>query len=702
MAKFLYSSWNRGWLFGLLLVVATFIAYEPAWQGKPVWDDDAHLTKPELRSLDGLVRIWTHLGATQQYYPLTFSAFWVQHRLWGDSTLGYHLVNILLHSLCALLFLSILRHLEVPGAYLAAAIFALHPVHVESVAWMTELKNTLSSVFYLGSARAYLGFDRSGRKGLYALALGLFVLGLLAKTAIATLPAGLLVVWWWKRGRLGWKRDVLPVVPLFLTGLAAGLFTAWAEQRLYGAQGADFQLSLLERCLVAGRAIWFHLGKLFWPANLTFMYPRWQISQTVWWQYLYPAAVVLLLAVLWALRQWNRGPLAGLLLFMGTLFPTLGFFNAYSFRYSFVNDHHQYLASMGVIALVSAGAALRSGKWPLCGQSTRSLLCLLLLVTLATLSWRQCGMYADLETLYRVTIARNPDSFMAHNNLGAALDKNGQLDEAISQYEETLRLKPDSTEAHNNLGIALVSKGQMDEAISQYQEALRLKPDYAEAHYNLGIALVSKGQMDEAIRQYQEAIRLKPNYAEAHNNLGIALDKNGQMDEAINQYQEAFRLKPNYADAHYNLGIALVSKGQMDEAIRHYQEAIRLKPNYAEAHYNLGAALDKQGQTDEAIRHYQEALRLKPDYAEAYNNLGYCLLRKGRIDEAIRQYQEALRLKPDYAKTHNNLGMALAKQGRTDEAIRQFQEALRLKPDYAEAHNNLARTLGMKNAPAGR
>ena len=254
-------------LLGLLLVITTLLAYQPAWQGKPLWDDAAHLTPPELRSLAGLARIWTEVGATQQYYPATFTAFWVQHRLWGDATLGYHLVNILLHCLCALLFLRILRRLEVPGAWLAAAIFALHPVHVESVAWMAQLKNTLSGVFYLGSMLAYLGFDRTGSRRLYALALGLFVLGLLSKTAIVTLPAAMLVIFWWKRGSLSWKQDALPLAPFFLAGLAASLVTVWLEQSLYGARGAEFQFSFLERCLVAGRAIWFHLGKLLWPVE---------------------------------------------------------------------------------------------------------------------------------------------------------------------------------------------------------------------------------------------------------------------------------------------------------------------------------------------------------------------------------------------------------------------------------------------------
>ena len=270
---------RRGWICALLLVVITVLAYQPVWHGGFIWDDDAHVTSPQLRSLDGLARIWIQLSATQQYYPLVHSAFWLEHRLWGNSPLGYHLVNILLHAFAALLLARLLQRLKIPGAWLAAAIFALHPVQVESVAWVSELKNTLSGTFYLGAALAYLRFDQSRRRGDHALALGLFLLGLMSKTVIATLPAALLVVCWWQRGRLSWRRDALPLVPFFVTGVAAGLFTAWVERHFGGAQGSEYDFSIVERFLIAGRAIWFYLGKLCWPVNLVFMYPRWRSAR---------------------------------------------------------------------------------------------------------------------------------------------------------------------------------------------------------------------------------------------------------------------------------------------------------------------------------------------------------------------------------------------------------------------------------------
>ncbi len=324
VAGFPPASWRQDWLLGFLLAALTIMAYQPAWHAGLIWDDDKHITQPELRSLHGLARIWTQLGATQQYYPLVHSVFWAEHKLWGDAATGYHWLNILLHAFSAVLLARILSQLKIPGAWLAAALFAVHPVEVESVAWISELKNTLSGVFYLGAALAYLRFDRSRSGRDYAMALGLFLLGLMSKTVIASLPAALLVVFWWQRGKVPWKRDALPLIPFFIAGIGAGLLTAWVERRFIGAEGSEFNFSIIERILIAGRDVWFYLGKLFWPVDLAFIYPRWNVSQAVWWQYLYPAAGLVLLGVLvW--RRW-RGPLAALLFFVGTLFPALGFF----------------------------------------------------------------------------------------------------------------------------------------------------------------------------------------------------------------------------------------------------------------------------------------------------------------------------------------------------------------------------------------
>jgi tetratricopeptide (TPR) repeat protein len=651
-------SW-RSCVWILFLLVATILAYQPAWNGKPIWDDDGHLTKPELRSLEGLGQIWIKPGATQQYYPLTHSVFWVEHRLWGDSPLGYHLINILLHTVSAFLVLKILRRLRVPGASFAALVFALHPVQVESVAWISELKNTLSAALYLGSALAYLEFDRERKKTFYAAALGLFLLALMAKTVVATLPAALLLVIWWKRGSLSWKRDALPLVPFFIVGIGFGLLTAWIEQELVGAQGSEFDLSFIERFLVAGRAFWFYLEKVLWPVNLIFIYPRWDVSERVWWQYLFPAALLfLLLTALWA-RRW-RWTLVGLLFFAGTLFPAMGFFNAYPFRFSYVADHFQYLASIGPIAMAGAGITTALDVLKKGNRFLGPLIYGTLIVTLGVLTWRQAAMYADSETLFRTTIERNPECWMAYGNLGVAWWQKGQVDEAIADYEKALEIKPDYAEAHSNLGTAFLQKGRVDEAIAQCQKALAIKSDYAGAQANLGNALLQKGEVDEAMAHYRKVLEINPNFFEAHNNLGTALLLRGQVSEAIVHFQKALEIKPEYADAHSNLGDAFLQEGQVEEAIVHYQMALRIEPNFSQVHYNLGNASFKKGQLDEAISHYQKALEINPAYAEAHGNLGNAFLKKGQVNDAIAHYQKALEIKPLNVGLQNNLALVLA------------------------------------------
>ncbi len=680
-----WSGGAKDCAFAAALLLAVLLTYQPAWNGGFVWNDGEVLPGPELRSWHGLYRIWFDVLATEQYYPMSFSAFWVEHKLWGDTTVGYHLVNIFLHAVAALLVMLILRRLAVPGAYLAAAIFALHPVQVESVAWITELKNTLSGVFYLGTMLLYLRFDQTRKARWYLAALGLFVLALLSKTATVMLPAVLPVIFWWQRGRLSWKRDLLPLAPLFLAAAMAAGVTVWVERR-EGAVGSEFALGPVERCLLAGRAIWFYLGKLFWPVDLTLIYPRWNVSRTVWRQYLFPAAALLLLAVSWSLRRRWRGPLAALLFFAATLFPVLGFFNVYFFRYSFVADHFQYLASLGIITLFSAGVALLLNRREGWRKITVQIGCLALLTLLVALSWRQTRMFADSETLYRTTVERNPDCWLVHNNLGLTRASRGQVDEAIAHFRKALEIKPNDVESHTNLANALVRRGQVDEGIEHYRKALEIKPDYAEAHSNLGAALAGRGYVDEAIEHYRKALEIKPDNAEAHSNLGAALAGRGQVDEAIEHYRKALEIKPDFVEVHYNLGNALAGRGQVDEAIAHYRKALEIKPDYAEAHDNLGIALAGRGHFDEAVAQYRKALEIKPGYSEAHNNLAAALAGRGQFDEAIAHFRKALDIDPDYLSARCNLGLALAGCGRVAEAIAQYQKALAL----ASARNNTA------------
>ena len=545
------SWWKRDWFFCLILAVVTLLAYQPAWHGGFLWDDEANITSPELRSLDGLRRIWFVPRTTQQYYPLLHTSYWLQQRLWGDSPTGYHLVNLLLHIGCVVLVLKILRLLRIPGAALAAILFALHPVNVETVAWITERKNTLSGVFCLAATLWYLKFDESRNRRSYALALGLFLLGLLSKTAIVTLPLALLVILWWKRGAISWRRDAVPVIPFLLLSAAGGLMTSWVEYGNIAYKTRTLDLSLVDRCLIAGRAFWFYLGKLFWPSNLMFVYPRWEINAAVWWQYLFPLAVLGVLGILWSLRRWSRAPLGGVLVYIFLLLPSLGFLNIYFFLYSFVADHWQYLACLGIITPCASGIVLLAGRLKHWEAWLERGTILVLTGVLFLFTRQQSRMYTDVETLYRRTIARNPTCWMAYNNLGNILYQANRIPEAMDLFKQALRIKP--AVAHYSLGNALVLTGRTSEAIDQYKQALRIDPDYAEVHNNLGNALFITGRTSEAIDQYMQALQINLNYADAHNNLGAALARMGRISEAIEQVKAALRIKPNYIHAQNNL-----------------------------------------------------------------------------------------------------------------------------------------------------
>ena len=579
------SSWKRDWFFCLILAVVTMLAYQTAWHGGLLWDDDQCVTPRELRSLDGLRQIWLVPRAAGQYYPLLFSSYWLQQRLWGDSTSGYHLVNLLLHIGCVVLVLKVLRFLRVPGAELAAIIFALHPVNVETVAWISERKNTLSGVFAMAATLWYLKFDDGRTRQPYAFALGLFLLGLLSKTAIVTLPLAWLVILWWKRGTLSLRRDTLPLIPFLFLSAATGLMTSWVEYGNMGYRARMLDLSLLDRCLIAGRAFWFQLSKLLWPSNLMFVYPRWDINPALWWQYLFPIGVLVLLLILWNSRRWSRAPFAGVLIYLFLLLPSLGFLNIYFFIYSFVADHWQYLACLGIITPCASGIVLLTGRFKRWQSLLEPGIMLVLAGVLFVFTWQQSRMYTDIETLYRTTIARNPACWMAQVNLGNILYKVNRIPEAMDLFKQASRIKP--AVAHYSLGNALMGKGRTSEAIEEYRGALRINPDYAEAYNNLGSALLLAGRTSEAIDQFEQALRINPGYAEAQNNLGNALVQTGRALEAIDHYKKALRITPTSASAHNNLGAALAQMGRILEAIKEVKAALRINPGDVDARNNL-------------------------------------------------------------------------------------------------------------------
>jgi tetratricopeptide (TPR) repeat protein len=534
------------WVGGLFIILATLAAYWPVFSAGFIWDDDAYVTENSLLSApDGLSRIWFSAHSQSQYFPLVFTTLRLEYALWGLNPAGYHVVNVCLHILNALLAWALLRRLALPGAWLAAAIFALHPVHVETVAWITELKNTESTLCCFLALFAWLNFCGGKGRWFYALALALHALALFAKTTACTLPAVMLLVLWLKNEPVNWRR-IFQVLPFLLLGFGMGLLSVWWEKHLGNLQPRYHLLGgPVDRLLIASHALCFYAGKIFWPAALTFSYPRWEINGGDWRQYVWLVACLAVAAVLWlGRRKLGRGPAAAIFFFAAVLSPMLGFIPLYTFYFSYVADHYQYLASLGLIVL-GAGVAVKFFETCQADRRLQVVLTALLLIVFDVLTWQQCGSYRNLETLWLDTLKKNPQSWMAHTNLGRLLAQQGAVAEAEAHYLAALNINADEEMVHYNYGNLLARTGRLEDAAAQYQQALRLAPEKAETHNNLGYVLNKQHRTDEAIAEYERAIFYKPDYADAYFNLGNELAAQHKLPEAAAQYQRALRLKPD-------------------------------------------------------------------------------------------------------------------------------------------------------------
>lgn len=666
---------RRDWFLGLILILAVFLAYQPVWHAGFVWDDAAHVTaNPCIVGPLGLKEIWTTPAAS--ICPLVLTTFWIEHALWGLAPLPYHLVNVLQHSLCAILLWQVLRMLRVPGAWLGAALWALHPLQVESVAWISEMKNTQSCLFYLLAILFFLrwlktpNLPASDRKSWnYTLTLLFAALAMASKFSTAMLPAVLALCAWWMEG--GWRwRNLIALAPVGIMsviiaalvlepqmpGVTANLAPAWAG-------------TWAERIARMGDVMAFYMGKLLWPDPLMMVYPRGQIDARQLTSYLASTTAVGVLSILWLNRKfWARPYFFAAAYFLVALSPFLGLIDQSFWQFSFVEDHLQNLAGMGPLALAGA-AFVRFLNFSVPAKPwLQSGLCAGLLLIPGIESWQRARVYESATTLWTDTVAKNPDCWVGHNNLGVALDQKGQAGKAIIEYQTALRLKPDYAEAYENLGVVFFQIGNSYEAIEQYRQALEIDPDDAQIHNKLGTALAQEGLGKEAVAEYQRALALKPDDAEAYKNIGIAFFQMGQINEAIKQYEKALKLNPNDAETHNNLAVAFVAAGNSNEGLEQYRKAIEIKPDYAAAYKNLGIALSQMGRLDESIAQYQKALQIQPGYAEAYNNLGIALFKQGRTDRAIASFQEAIRLKPDYRLAQRNLADAQAQAGRPNGA----------------------------------
>ena len=536
------TEWRSPGVAAALIILLTVAVYLPALRGGFVWDDDVLITSNAMiKASDGLHRFWFTTEAPD-YYPVTWSAWWLQWRLWGSNPAGYHAVNVLLHAVNAVLVWIVLGRLSISGAWLAAAVFAIHPVNVATAAWISEQKNTLSMLFYLVAILLYLRFDKEGHRRWYGLSLAVFLLALLSKSAVVMLPVVLLGCVWWRHGRVR-RKDIGLTVPFFAASLVLGLATIWFQYHRVLKGDTVRTDGFLGRLAVAGCAPWFYLYKALLPFNLSAVYPQWGHVSFV------PGVMLVAsFALLWWKRgSWGRPALFALGYFVVMLFPVLGFFDQDFYQYSFVADQWQYYSIVGAISLVvAAGTALSRHDWRVAAGVT-------VLVVMSLATWERSRVYASEESLWTDTVSKNPSAWMPHYNLGTSLLQAGKQEEAIVQFEEAARIRPELTKVHSNLGIALAQAGRIDEAVEQFEQALQINPDLAEVHGNLGHALMLSGKPSEAVEHWKRALQIKPDWADVHYDLGLALEQTGKIEDAIEHYELALKFKPDMIEAQHRL-----------------------------------------------------------------------------------------------------------------------------------------------------
>ena len=545
---------------GAVIVLAIVLCYKPAMQAGFVWDDDLLVTEnPLVKGADSLPYVWGTSAATD-YTPLTITAFWLEWRLWSDNAAGYHLVNILLYALSALLLWRVLERLGIPGAWLGALLFAVHPVNVASVAWIAELKNALSLPFYLGAIGCFLRFLEMRRITPYLFALLAASCAVLSKGSTVILPLVLFLCIWWKQRRVP-RADLLALIPFFLISAAVALITIHFQSRVIGA-GAT-QGPLAARIARAGHAIWFYLGKDIWPLHLCAVYPKWPLDNGI----PFLLAGVLALILWFGRSRWGRGPFFAWAYFITALLPVLGVLNMSFLDQAYVADWWQQLALPAVVALIAAGLATGWLRAPRAGRAALAVAVTGIVLFLGARTWSEASGFESMESHCRRTLACNPDAWTAHNNLGSVLSSQGHLEEAAHEYQAALRLKPSDSSSHSNLGTVYARLNHLDDAIAEYHSALNLAPDNAKFWFNLGNALRATRQNDKAADAFSHAIDYNVTdrlWTAPRYEMGSVLLELGRPREAGQQAEVIVKLDPAAISGHYLMARAAAAIGRYD------------------------------------------------------------------------------------------------------------------------------------------
>jgi tetratricopeptide (TPR) repeat protein len=687
----------------MALALTAIIAYEPVHLNKFVnYDDDVYVTDNlhVKKGITGDSILWAFATShCNNWHPLTWLSHMLDCQLFGLNPAGHHITSLFFHIANTLLLFWIFKRMTgaIWQSAFVAALFALHPLHVESVAWVAERKNVLSGFFWMLTIACYIRYTEQPSIRRYLLVFLVFALGLMAKPMLVTLPFVLLLLDYWPLGRLRpvamrshrgeWEnqadnqrwsvwRLVKEKVPLFILTIASSVITFIVQQK-GGAMDIGESFTLGVRISNALVCYVSYLIKMAYPVGLAVLYPHPGDSLPIW-QVIVSLLIIVVASVVVIYAGRRRRYLAtGWFWYLGTLIPVIGFVQVGA---QAMADRYTYLPSIGIFIIAGWGASEVGARWHYRG-TVLGVCAGIVLAGLLICTRLQVRYWQDNLKLFGHSIAVTENNFIMHDSFGGALFEKGQLDESIAQFREALRINPEYSNAKRNIGIVLLKQGKIDESIKVLTEVVNSKGNRPKAHNYLGLAYAEKGELDTAIQHYKKAIRLKPDYVEAIANLGIALKEQGQVTEAIKEWERALLLKPDEPDVHYNMGLAMVEQYKYDEAIKHFSAALKSKPDWPEALYNLGCAYYEQGKFELTVKYCAEALRLKPDYYNAHYNMGLAFAQQGRYNDAAKHIKAALELKPDWPEAHNNLGYVYYRQGKLDAAVEQCVEALRLAPE---------------------
>ncbi len=713
-----FPAWTRRpFLAGAALCAIVAVSFYPALSAGFVLDDNIFTESPAIRAWSGLWNIWfspSDIEGEGHYWPIVYTTFWLEHKLWGVTPFGTHLVNVLFYMVGVLLLWRLLRCLDVPGAWAIAAVFALHPMHVDSVAWAIGRKDLLSGIFYIGAVLCWIrsiGGLEGGRRrprdpivarpGLYLGALGLFVAAMLSKSVAVTLPVALAILLWWKNGRVMWA-DAWRIAPFLLVALSIAL----ADLSYYRSGGeVSFDYGFAERALIAARALWYYTEKLLWPTDLAVIGPLREVDLGDPFAWGYLIAAVAVVALLWVgRRRLGRGSLAGTLFFVVTLSPVLGFVDFAHMQISFVADRYAFLAGLGIIAVVVGSGTHSASKLSGPLRIVASSLLLAVLAVFGKLTWDQSGIYRDGITFYNRIISINPEAPTFRRNLAAAFNDAGRPEEALAASHIAVEQFPGSARAHNTHGIALMALHRLDEAQASFRRALERDPGHRNARQNMAETRRQQGHFAESLGWYRQVLDLDPEFAPAHAGVGVALYELGQYGRAVESLQHAASLESGALpiSAHQFLAEALYKQERYEEAVEGYRVVAELNPGHAAAHAGIGYALYRLQRYEDAVESLERSISLEPESPDNVNRhvaMGQAYEALGRTEEAATQYARASVIDPRNVTALNSLAWLRFQQQRHQEALGLYETLVEIDDADAQVRVNMAATLHYLGRP---